>query len=175
MIAARPAILITATAALTACQQSDPTPRETGAAASTTSGADATTATTPAHLTLAAVEAADVAIIADSMDNLGGCEFVGEGRRTLLSVGLPDSAGAKGFGVARAGGVVVQAQTDEAGRAAIEAGPKLAFEGIVIAVAHGGGTGEKVGTETSAWPGTLTVSDSDGKSRTYPGRWACGV
>ena len=67
------------------------------------------------------------------------------------------------------------AADDEHVGAAIEAGPKLAFEGIVIAVAHGGGTGEKVGTETSAWPGTLTVSDSDGKSRAYPGRWACGV
>lgn len=175
MNTARLVILIAPAALLAACQQADPAPREAGEAPAATTAAAPAAAAAPNHLELAPVEAADVAIIADSMDNVGGCEFIGDDRRTLLSVGLPDNATAKGFGVARAGGVVVQAQTRETGRAAIEAGPALAFEGIVLDVAHGGGTGEAVGIETSAWPATLTVTDSASKSKAYPGQWACGV
>lgn len=167
--------------ALAACQQSAPTPAEGEPATPTATASVAPLpSATPApagpdHLTLAPIAAGDAAVIADSMDNVGGCEFIGTDKRTLLSVGLPDSSTARGFGVARAGGVVVQAQTREGGRAAIEAGPSLAFEGIVLDVAHGGGAGEKVGIETSAWPATLTVSDADGASKDYEGRWACGV
>lgn len=158
---------------LAACQQSDPAP-EPSATPTRAAVASATAAGTD-HLALAPIEASDVTVISDSMDHVGGCEFIGNDKRTLLSVGLPDSTTAKGFGVARAGGLVVQAQTQEVGRAAIEAGPALAFEGIVLDVAHAGGAGEAVGIETSAWPATLTVKDSDGKSRAYPGNWACGV
>ena len=133
------------------------------------------TPTRPRTMTLTALADDDASVITGAMANVGGCQFVDAGKRTLLSVGLPDSNTASGIGVARVDQRRAKLITAVGGRTAIENGPTLRFEGVTLKVDHKDGEGDKVGIETRAWPATLTVTDADGARAAYTGTWSCGV
>lgn len=137
--------------------------------------APAPTTAATAHLTLAPLEENDGQVITEAMQNVGGCQFADGDKRTLLSLGLPDSTTDRAVAVARPGGRQAKLLTDEGGRSRIEAGPTMRFEGIAIEVSHPAGPGEATGIETHAWPATLAVSDAEGAIRSYTGTWSCGV
>lgn len=187
------ALMLSASLALAACQQSE---READAPAAATSTAapaasspaspvpdsgpapaasGTSDAAAPAHLLLEPLAASDGAAINARRPHVGGCQFVDQADRMLLMVGLPDSTSETGVAVARTKGQVIEMATRQRGYQAIEAGPQLAYEGIMLKVTHEGGEGRKQGVETRVWPATLTVSDMDDAAKSYTGSWSCGV
>lgn len=187
------ALMLAASLALGACQQSESEADAPGAETQTAGPVSGPVAgpvagsapapvasvtpdaVSPAHLVLEPLAASDGAAINARRPHVGGCQFVDQADRMLLMVGLPDSTSETGVAVARSKGEVIEMTTRQRGYQAIEAGPQLAYEGIMLTVTHEGGEGRKQGVETRVWPATLTVSDMDDAAKDYTGSWSCGV
>jgi hypothetical protein len=166
--------LLLSTFALGACQQADKAPDE----------AAATPTPTPseASLSLDPLQDGDGKVVADSMNNVGGCAFYDDSQRLLLSVGIPDNygrpvgAGGDAIGVARVNGAQTKLTAEKGDASYVEAGPKLNGGGYTLTVLRAQGEGKTLDREEVEYMADLTVSAGNGVARTYTaGRWRCGV
>jgi hypothetical protein len=89
----------------------------------------------------------------------GACTFTSGGAELMIAA-APDDFASAGRGVVRAGGTLYQ-HSSTGGLPAIRRGTRFLGQGITVDVAGGGQSS------------TLTVTDSAGKAKTFPGTWVC--
>ena len=102
----------------------------------------------------------------------GGCSFIYQGR-SLLVVGAPDDAGAKGQGVLVIDGQqVVLPGGMEGGPQVVESGPTLTGAGYTVTVMRADGP-PQVKAGRNEWTAGLNVAGPQGETVFTPGIWNC--
>ena len=95
----------------------------------------------------------------------GGCTFMDGNREIVIASGLNEPT-LPGKAVVRVGGGLTLLDAPPGGLQAIRGGTTFSGEGVTVQVAPA------AGAEASR-PATVTVSDANGKSATYSGKWIC--
>lgn len=102
----------------------------------------------------------------------GGCSFIYQGR-SLLVVGAPDTADARGQGVLVIDGQqVVLPGGMEGGPQVVESGPTLTGAGYTVTVLRADGPPQVKGGRNE-WTAGLKVAGPQGETTFSPGTWNC--
>ncbi len=105
-----------------------------------------------------------------------GCSFADDAGALLFVAGAPDDRAARAAGAVKYGGTVGMVNaTKTGGYSALVEGGIFAGSDITLNVGRSGGPGTRAGTETTAWPATLTVTELSVGDRSYAGTWSCGA
>jgi hypothetical protein len=97
-----------------------------------------------------------------------GCRFVAAGDRVLLAA-TADRAAVK------ATGSLMPFDIPAGDYRAIEAGPTLTSDSLIVTVSLGGGAATATGEQPSPGNALLEVEAAGGSARTYEGQWRCAA
>jgi hypothetical protein len=103
-----------------------------------------------------------------------GCSFINGDDESLLFATGEDGPSKPIQAAVKIDGTMVPL-IGRGGYSALEGGTTLSSEALEISIDRAAGEGEKVGIETLQWTATMIVSQDEGGSKSYEGRYSCGA
>lgn len=103
-----------------------------------------------------------------------GCSFINGNDESLLFATGEDGPSKLIQAAVKINGTMVPL-IGRGGYAALEEGTTLSSEALEITIDRAKGEGEKVGVETLQWTATMTISQDEGGTKSYEGRYNCGA